>query len=161
MQNNIAVTEAVRHLAIGAAGTTASLSIQLKTPHTFLNLQLPYWFFLLSMIVLVFVGAFLSLRIDYMQNNGTPIGNFFTALIVGFVLSFVILPTLVATSSVGWMQIAAFFSGLCGTLLMRALLDILSNPQLRSTLVKVGVGLAIAAIGAVAEYLRRNMGVGL
>lgn len=75
MQNNIAVTEAVRHLAIGAAGTTASLSIQLKTPHTFLNLQLPYWFFLLSMIVLVFVGAFLSLRIDYMQNNGTPVGN--------------------------------------------------------------------------------------
>lgn len=160
MPNNIAVTETAKHLVIGAAGTTASLSIQLKTPHTFLNLHLPYWVFLVSMVALVFVGSFLSLRIDYMQNSGTRIDNFFTALIVGFVLSFVILPTIAASASVGWMQITAFFSGLCGTLLIRALFDILGNPDLRSALKKTGIGLAIAGIGVAAEIARRKLGGG-
>lgn len=69
----------VKHLALSASGTiaaAASIGQQLNVPHVYLNLQLPYWVFLLSMVLLNFIGAFFALKIDYMQANGSTISNF-------------------------------------------------------------------------------------
>lgn len=139
MPQNAAVLETARILMVSGAGTAASavsLGMQLNAPHAFLNLQLPYWFFLLSMVALVFFGAFLSLKTDYMRSQGTPVGNFFTALLVGFVISFVILPAIKSEPSIGLMQITAFVSGLCGTVLLRVVLQVMNDEELRESLVK-------------------------
>ena len=49
-----------------------------------------------------------ALKIDYIQANGSAISNFFTAVIVGLILSFIVIPTISPTTGVGLMQIAAF-----------------------------------------------------
>ena len=142
MQQDFAV-ETVKHLALSSSGAvvavTMGLSEQLNVSHDYLNLQLPYWVFLVSMIVLKFIGAFFALKTDYMQANGSKVGNFFTAVLVGFVLSFVVLPATNPTSSVGLMQIASFISGLCGTILLRVIINSLNRQDLQDELADLGV----------------------
>lgn len=145
MQQDMAVT-AVKHLIISSSGTLAAaagLGAQLNAPHVYLNLHLPYWVFLLSMVILNFVGAFFALKIDYMQANGSAISNFFTAVMVGLVLSFVVIPTISPTSGVGLMQIAAFISGLCGTILLRVIINILNRQDLQEAIVDLIVSNSI------------------
>lgn len=146
MQPNFALYT-VKHLALSGSGTIAAVAIglgeQLSTSHTYLNLQLPYWFFLLSMVILNFIGAFFALKTDYMQANGSKVGNFFTAVLVGFILSFVVLPVANPTSSVGLMQIASLISGLCGTILLRVIIDIMNRQDLREALVDLIVSNSI------------------
>lgn len=136
MQQDVAIAT-VKHLAISSSGTlaaAASLGAQLNAPHVYLNLHLPYWVFLVSMVLLNFIGAFFALKIDYMQANGSKISNFFTAVMVGLVLSFVVIPTLSPSSGVGLMQIASFISGLCGTILLRVIINILSRQDLQDAI---------------------------
>lgn len=145
MQQDMAVT-AVKHLIISSSGTLAAaagLGAQLNAPHVYLNLHLPYWVFLLSMVILNFVGAFFALKIDYMQANGSAISNFFTAVMVGLVLSFVVIPTISPTSGVGLMQIAAFISGLCGTIFLRVIINILNRQDLQEAIVDLIVSNSI------------------
>lgn len=145
MQQDMAVT-AVKHLIISSSGTLAAaagLGAQLNAPHVYLNLHLPYWVFLLSMVILNFVGAFFALKIDYMQASGSAISNFFTAVMVGLVLSFVVIPTISPTSGVGLMQIAAFISGLCGTIFLRVIINILNRQDLQEAIVDLIVSNSI------------------
>lgn len=133
----------VKYLALSASGTVAaaaSIGQQLSVPHVYLNLHLPYWVFLLSMVLLNFIGAFFALRIDYMQASGSTISNFFTAVVVGLILSFVIIPTISPASGVGLMQIASFISGLCGTILLRVVINILSRQDLQDAIADLIVG---------------------
>lgn len=147
MPHRIAAIETVRLLALSSTGTAAAATIglaeQLNAPHDYMNLQLPYWVFLLSMVILNFIGAFLALKTDYMQANGTKVGNFFTASLVGFVLSFFVLPVLNPSSSVGLMQVAAFISGLCGTILLRIVINIMNREDLQNAIVDLIVQQAI------------------
>lgn len=133
----------VKYLALSASGTVAaaaSIGQQLSVPHVYLNLHLPYWVFLLSMVLLNFIGAFFALRIDYMQASGSAISNFFTAAVVGLILSFIVIPTISPASGVGLMQIAAFVSGLCGTILLRVVINILSRQDLQDAIADLIVG---------------------
>lgn len=137
MQQDMAIAT-IKYFAISSSGTlaaAASLGAQLNTPHVYLNLHLPYWVFLLSMVILNFVGAFFALKIDYMQSSGSTVSNFFTALMAGLVLSFVVIPTISPKSGVGLMQIAAFISGLCGTILLRVIINILNRQDLWEAIV--------------------------
>lgn len=133
----------VKYLALSASGTVAaaaSIGQQLSVPHVYLNLHLPYWVFLLSMVLLNFIGAFFALRIDYMQASGSAISNFFTAAVVGLILSFIVIPTISPASGVGLMQIASFISGLCGTILLRVVINILSRQDLQDAIADLIVG---------------------
>lgn len=137
MQQDMAVAT-IKYLALSGSGTlaaTASLGAQLNTTHVYLNLHLPYWVFLVSMVLLNFVGAFFALKIDYMQVNGSAMSNFFTAVMVGLILSFVVIPTISPTSGVGLMQLASFISGLCGTILLRVIINILNRQDLQEAIV--------------------------
>ena len=160
MQQDFAV-ETVKHLALSSSGAlvavTMGLSEQLNVSHNYLNLQLPYWVFLVSMIVLNFIGAFFALRTDYMEANGTKVGNFFTAALVGFVLSFVVLPATNPTSSVGLMQIASFISGLCGTILLRVVINIMNRQDLQEALVDLIVSNSIKLAGVVVELFTTHI----
>ena len=60
MQQDMAIAT-LKNLALSGSGTiaaAASIGQQLNVPHVYLNLQLPYWVFLLSMVLLNFIGAF-------------------------------------------------------------------------------------------------------
>lgn len=158
MQQDMAIAT-VKYLAISSSGTlaaAASLGAQLNTPHVYLNLHLPYWVFLLSMVLLNFIGAFFALKIDYMQVNGSAISNFFTAVMVGLVLSFVVIPTISPTSGVGLMQIASFVSGLCGTIFLRVIINILNRQDLQEAIVDLivsnSIKLANIVIGLVVDH---------
>ncbi|MGP5174385.1 hypothetical protein [Psychrobacter immobilis] len=136
----------VKYLALSASGTVAaaaSIGQQLSVPHVYLNLHLPYWVFLLSMVLLNFIGAFFALRIDYMQASGSAISNFFTAAVVGLILSFIVIPTISPASGVGLMQIASFISGLCGTILLRVIINILNRQDLQEAIVDLIVSNSI------------------
>ena len=145
MQQDMAIAT-LKYFAISSSGTlaaAASLGAQLNTPHVYLNLHLPYWVFLVSMVLLNFIGAFFALKIDYMQANGSKISNFFTAVIVGLILSFIIIPTISPSSGVGLMQIASFISGLCGTILLRVTINILNRQDLQEAIIELIVGNSI------------------
>lgn len=155
MQQDMAIAT-LKNLALSgsgaiAAAAAASIGQQLNVPHVYLNLQLPYWVFLLSMVLLNFVGAFFALKIDYIQANGSAISNFFTAVIVGLILSFIVIPTISPTSGVGLMQIAAFISGLCGTILLRVAINILNRQDLQEALVDLIVSNSIKLAKTVVE----------
>lgn len=160
MQQDFAV-ETVKHLALSSSGpviaVTMGLGEQLNASHQYLNLQLPYWVFLVSMIILNFIGAFFALKTDYMQANGSKVGNFSTAVLVGFVLSFVVLPVANPTSSVGLMQIASFISGLCGTILLRVIINIMNRQDLQDAIVELVVTNSIKLAGVVVELFTTHI----
>lgn len=149
----------VKYLALSASGTVAaaaSIGQQLSVPHVYLNLHLPYWVFLLSMVLLNFIGAFFALRIDYMQASGSAISNFFTAAVVGLILSFIVIPTISPASGVGLMQIASFISGLCGTILLRVIINILNRQDLQQAITDLIVNNAIKAAQVAADVLAKH-----
>ena len=162
MPHRLAAIETARAFALSGSGTMAAAAIglgdQLNVTHTYLNLELPYWFFLLTMVLLNFVGAFFALKTDYMQANGSKVGNFFTAVLVGFILSFVVLPVASPSSSVGLMQVASFVSGLCGTILLRVIVNILNRQDLQDELVDLGVGSIKMAIKTVKKWVSKIFG---
>lgn len=158
MQQDMAIAT-VKHLAISSSGTlaaAASLGAQLNTPHVYLSLHLPYWVFLVSMVVLNFCGAFFALRIDYMQDSGSKAGNFFTAVLVGLILSFVVIPTISPSVGVGLMQIASFISGLCGTILLRVIINILNRQDLQQAIADLIVNNTIKATQVAADVLAKH-----
>jgi len=139
MPHRMEAVETARALVVSSSGTIAAVAMglveQLNVTHEFLNLSLPYWAFLLSMAVLNFVGAGFATQTDYMKANGSRVGNFFTAFFVGLFLSFVVLPTADPDASVGLMQIASFISGLCGTILLRVIINIMNRQDLQDAIV--------------------------
>lgn len=154
MQQELAV-ETMKNLALSGSGTalaaSLTLSEQLNKSYVFLNLELPYWFFLTLMVVLNFVGAFFALKTDYMKANGSRAGNFATAAIVGLFISFIVLPVVQPESTVGVMLIASFVSGLCGTIFLRIIINIINREDLQDELVDLGAG----SITMVIKYLKK------
>lgn len=158
MQQDMAVAT-IKYFALSSSGTlaaAASLGAQLNTPHVYLNLHLPYWVFLLSMVLLNFIGAFFALKTDYMQSSGSTVNNFFTAVMVGLVLSFVVIPTVSPKSGVGLMQLASLISGLCGTILLRVIINILNRQDLQEALVDMivrnSIKLAEIAVSLIVDH---------
>lgn len=156
MQPNLATLEAAKLLTLSTAGTAASaagISAQLGQTHAFFYLQLPLWFFYIAMIVLAFAGAFLSLTTDYMRSRGTACGKFGTAMIVGLVISFVVLPTLITEPSAGLMMVTAFFGGLSGTILTYVAMRLLNNKELQDAVIDLIVQRAIKFLGVALDLI--------
>lgn len=165
MQQSLAVFTTAKLLALSAMGAAASaasvanaasLSMQLNEPYLFFYLQLPLWFLFITMIVLTFVGAFLSLTTDYMRARGTKTSKFSTALIVGLVISFVVLPTFITEPSPGLMMLTAAVAGFSGTILLYLAGRLISNKELHDAVIDLIVHRAIKFLGTVLDLVTEH-----
>ena len=108
-----------------------SIAIQLSTPHQYLGLQIEYKYFLIASIVLCFIGALLSLRVDFViQLDSSQWSKVATAMLTGLVITFLILPVAVSTPSVLCLKLTAFFGGLAGTILLHLMFELLGDREL-------------------------------
>ena len=148
---------AAKLIAASGSGTlisAVSVMVQLNEPHAFLHLQLPYWYFLIATIMLVFVGAVLAMTNDYMRQQGTFLGNLLLAIAVGFVISFVILPAINNKPTVVIMMLTAFFGGLLGTIFLRMILEVAADDELRASVVNILKASIIESVGLISNTLK-------
>lgn len=158
MPQNVAVFQTAKLLTLSVTGSAAtagavSLSMQLNQPQAFFYLQLPLWFFYIAMVVLTFVGGFLSLTTDYMRSRGTLAGKMVTALSVGLVVSFVVLPTIITEPSVGVMLITALVGGFSGTTLVYVSARLLSSKELLDAVTDLIRDRAIKFLTVIADLI--------
>lgn len=165
MQQSLAVFTTAKLLALSAMGAAASaasaanaasLSMQLNEPYLFFYLQLPLWFLFIAMIVLTFASAFLSLTTDYMRARGTKTSKFSTALIVGLVISFVVLPTFITEPSPGLMMLTAAVAGFSGTILLYLAGRLISNKELHDAVIDLIVHRAIKFLGVALDLITEH-----
>lgn len=152
---------AARLLAASGSGTAisaVSVMVQLNEPHAFLHLQLPYWYFLIATIILVFVGAVLAMTNDYMKKQGTFLGNLLLAIVVGFVISFVILPAINDKPTVVVMMLTAFFGGLLGTIFLRMILEVVADDELRASVVNILKSSILESVELISNALKSFVG---
>ena len=165
MQQSLAVFTTAKLLALSAMGAAASaasaanaasLSMQLNEPYLFFYLQLPLWFLFIAMIVLTFASAFLSLTTDYMRARGTKTSKFSTALIVGFVISFVALPTFITEPSPGLMMLTASVGAFSGTSLLYLAGRLVSNKELHDAVIELIINRAIKFLGVALDLVTEH-----
>lgn len=159
MPQNLATFNAAKLLTLSAAGSAASaasLGVQLNQPHAFFYLQMPFWFFIIAMVVLTFLGALLSLTTDYMRSRGTTAEKLTTAVVVGLVISFVVLPTLITEPSVGLLMVTAFFGGLSGTILTYITLRLLNNKELQDAVIDLIAQRFVKFLGVILDLMTEH-----
>ena len=165
MQQSLAVFTTAKLLALSAMGAAASaasaanaasLSMQLNEPYLFFYLQLPLWFLFIAMIVLTFASAFLSLTTDYMRARGTKTSKFSTALIVGFVISFVVLPTFITEPSPGLMMLTSSVGAFSGTSLLYLVGRLISNKELHDAVIDLIVHRAVKFLGVALDLITEH-----
>ncbi len=165
MQQSLAVFTTAKLLALSAMGAAASaasaanaasLSMQLNEPYLFFYLQLPLWFLFIAMIVLTFASAFLSLTTDYMRARGTKTSKFSTALIVGFVISFVVLPTFITEPSPGLMMLTSSVGAFSGTSLLYLAGRLISNKELHDAVIDLIAHRAIKFLGTALDLVTEH-----
>ena len=162
MPQNLATFEAAKMLTLSVAGTATSaaaagLSVQLNQQYSFFHLDLPLWFFYLAMVLLTFMGAFLSLTTDYMRNSsGSTLSKFSTAVMVALFISFVVLPATIDKPSPALMMITSFVGGLSGTLLLYITMRLLGNKELQDAVIDLiaqnALKLTTTALNVIVEH---------
>ena len=134
MPHNYLATQIAHNVLLAVASSVASgvsIAIQLSTPHEYLGLQIEYKYFLIASIVLCFMGALLSLRVDFVKKlDSSQWSKVATAMLAGLVITFLILPVAVSTPSVLFLMITAFFGGLAGTILLHLIFELLGDKEL-------------------------------
>ena len=134
MPQNLIAIKIAQSAVLAAASTVASgvsIAIQLSTPHEYLGLQIEYKYFLIASIVLCFMGALLSLRVDFVKKlDSSQWSKVATAMLAGLVITFLILPVAVSTPSVLFLMITAFFGGLAGTILLHLIFELMGDKEL-------------------------------
>lgn len=134
MPTNYLATQIAHNVLLAVASSVASgvsIAIQLSTPHEYLGLQIEYKYFLIASIVLCFMGALLSLRVDFVKKlDSSQWSKVATAMLAGLVITFLILPVAVSTPSVLFLMITAFFGGLAGTILLHLIFELLGDKEL-------------------------------
>ena len=134
MPHNYLATQITQNFLLATASSVASgvsIAIQLSTPHEYLGLQIEYKYFLIASIVLCFMGALLSLRVDFVKKlDSSQWSKVATAMLAGLVITFLILPVAVSTPSVLFLMITAFFGGLAGTVLLHLIFELLGDKEL-------------------------------
>lgn len=134
MPHNYLATQIAQNFLLATASSVASgvsIAIQLSTPHQYLGLQIEYGYFLIASIVLCFMGALLSLRVDFVKKlDSSQWSKVATAMLAGLVITFLILPVAVSTPSVLFLMITAFFGGLAGTILLHLIFELLGDKEL-------------------------------
>ena len=134
MPQNFNAIKIAQSAVLAAASTVASgvsIAIQLSTPHQYLGLQIEYKYFLIASILLCFIGALLSLRVDFVKKlDSSQWSKVATAMLAGLVITFLILPLAVSTPSVLFLMITAFFGSLAGTILLHLIFELLGDKEL-------------------------------
>ena len=134
MPQNIIAIKIAQSAVLAAASTVASaasIAIQLSTPHQYLGLQIEYGYFLIASIVLCFVGALLSLRVDFVKKlDSSQWSKVATAMLAGLVITFLILPVAISQPSVLFLMITAFFGSLAGTILLHLIFELMRDKEL-------------------------------
>ena len=134
MPQNIIAIKIAQSAVLAAASTVASgvsIAIQLSTPHEYLGLQIEYKYFLIASIVLCFMGALLSLRVDFVKKlDSSQWSKVATAMLAGLVITFLILPLAVSQPSVLFLMITAFFGSLAGTILLHLIFELMGDKEL-------------------------------
>ena len=134
MPQNLIAIKIAQSAVLAAASTVASgvsIAIQLSAPHEYLGLKIEYKYFLIASIVLCFVGALLSLRVDFVKKlDSSQWSKVATAMLAGLVITFLILPVAVSTPSVLFLMITAFFGSLAGTILLHLIFELLGDKEL-------------------------------
>lgn len=134
MPQNLIAIKIAQSAVLAAASTVASgvsIAIQLSTPHEYLGLQIEYKYFLIASIVLCFMGALLSLRVDFVKKlDSSQWSKVATAMLAGLVITFLILPLAVSTPSVLFLMITAFFGSLAGTILLHLIFELMGDKEL-------------------------------
>ena len=134
MPHNYLATQIAHNVLLAVASSVASgvsIAIQLSTRHQYLGLQIEYKYFLIASIVLCFIGALLSLRVDFVKKlDSSQWSKVATAMLAGLVITFLILPVAVSTPSVLFLMITAFFGGLAGTILLHLIFELLGDKEL-------------------------------
>ena len=134
MPQNLIAIKIAQSAVLAAASTVASaasIAIQLSTPHQYLGLQIEYKYFLIASIVLCFVGALLSLRVDFVKKlDSSQWSKVATAMLAGLVITFLILPVAISQPSVLFLMITAFFGSLAGTILLHLIFELMGDKEL-------------------------------
>ena len=134
MPQNIIAIKIAQSAVLAVASTVASgvsIAIQLSAPHEYLGLQIEYKYFLIASIVLCFMGALLSLRVDFVKKlDSSQWSKVATAMLAGLVITFLILPLAVSTPSVLFLMITAFFGSLAGTILLHLIFELMGDKEL-------------------------------
>ena len=134
MPQNLIAIKIAQSAVLAAASTVASaasIAIQLSTPHQYLGLQIEYGYFLIASIVLCFVGALLSLRVDFVKKlDSSQWSKVATAMLAGLVITFLILPVAISQPSVLFLMITAFFGSLAGTILLHLIFELMGDKEL-------------------------------
>ena len=134
MPHNYLATQIAHNVLLAVASSVASgvsIAIQLSTQHSYLGLQIEYKYFLIASIVLCFMGALLSLRVDFVKKlDSSQWSKVATAMLAGLVITFLIFPVAVSTPSVLFLMITAFFGGLAGTILLHLIFELLGDKEL-------------------------------
>ena len=134
MPQNLIAIKIAQSAVLATASTVASgvsIAIQLSTQHSYLGLQIEYRYFLIATIVLCFMGALLSLRVDFVKKlDSSQWSKVATAMLAGLVITFLILPVAVSQPSVLFLMITAFFGSLAGTILLHLIFELMGDKEL-------------------------------
>ena len=157
MPQNLIAIKIAQSAVLAAASTVASgvsIAIQLSTPHEYLGLQIQYKYFLIASIVLCFIGALLSLRVDFVKKlDSSQWSKVATAMLAGLVITFLILPLAVSTPSVLFLMITAFFGGLAGTILLHLIFELLGDKELLDAVKDTVKQFLISKFKSIASFL--------
>jgi len=157
MPQNLIAIKIAQSALLAAASTVASgvsIAIQLSTPHEYLGLQIEYKYFLIASIVLCFMGALLSLRVDFVKKlDSSQWSKVATAMLAGLVITFLILPVAVSTPSVLFLMITAFFGGLAGTILLHLIFELLGDKELLDAVKDTVKQFLISKFKSIADFL--------
>lgn len=160
-QNYFTAVQTVKLMSLtatGAAASAASVTAQLNQTHAFLYMQLPLWYFYIAMVVLSFIGAFWSLATDTMQVRGNAAQKVVTAITIGLVSSFVVLPLVSEQPPVAVMLAVALAGSFSGTVLLFLIADIINDEELRGAVKKIIkaslLGIIQGAVDRISSFIK-------
>lgn len=115
----------------------ASIGFQLQERHKYMQLDLPLWLFLIATVVLIFGSAAFSLTTDTMRSGSGKVSKYFTAISVGTVSTFIVLPLVVAEPNPLWIMFTGVVTTFSGTILLYLLTKVLQDKNLHEAIIEI------------------------
>lgn len=140
MFDNIGAVVVAKNLGLYTASTlmgVSSIGFQLQARHRYMQLDLPLWLFLIATVILIFTGAAFSLRTDTMSGEGGRVGKYLTACAVGIIVTFIVLPLVVAEPNPIWIMFTGVISSFSGTVLLYLLTKVLMDVELHTAIIEI------------------------
>ena len=145
MNQEILATKALLTMGVTGAstvGTSLSLVQQLNVLYPFLYLSLPLWSFFILIVVACVLGTLGALLTDVMEDEKNSFKKVALAFGTGLVSTFIILPSIVATPTMGTLLLTALGASFSGTILVFILAQVLKDKTLQSA-IKNSIGKSI------------------